>query len=287
MKKLMIFTMLFILLMTGFSQQEGDYNRFRHSREEYIQTGRDIFDSYKYIDCNEKEIKTDIGINISIFYSDTSSIESKREAMQDLGHTNCEEVIDFYIDVLNNDTSREIRKDALLYLGWLRAKSSIPFLLGATKNNNDLAFVNKIAITLCVMEEFDMAASILDEVCFNEDGSVNRDCIIAYEYAGKTELARNFWLSEWDKHDDDESTFYIALKLTEYGVYDISFPVIKENLLYNTDKWRRHSALSGLAAIATEEALELIQNCTNDNDFVVADYAKFIIAELKKGRRNE
>jgi len=284
MKKIMIFTILFILLINGFSQEEGKYNRFRHSREEYIEIGRDMFDSYKDIDCDDIEVRVSKNLDISTYYSDTSSFESKREAMHSLGHTNCPEVIDFYVDILNNDTSTVMRNDALLYLGWLRAKSSIPSLLEAAKQNNDISFVNRIAITLCVMEEFDRAASILDKVCFNGDGSVAKECIIAYAYAGRDELVKNYYLSEWEKNNNEDSKFHIALKLTEYGVYDITFSVIKE-ALNSTHTYKRVSALYGLAAIATEEALELIHICTSDKDIVVSNTSKSILTSLKEERR--
>ena len=285
MKKLMIFTILLVLLMAGFAQQEGDYNRFRHSREEYIEIGRELAKSYiRDIDCNDKEIRTDISDYKSIFYSDTSSVESKREALHGLVYTNCQEVIDFYVDITKNDLNQEIRKDALLYLGWLRAKSSIPFLLEIAKKENNLAFIVEIATTLCVMEEFELASFILDKVCFKEDGSVKKECIGTYAFVGKDELVKNFYLSEWEKDNNEEQKFEIALRLTEYGVYDITFSVIKE-ALFSTHTYKRHSAISGLAAIASEEALELIQSCINDNDIVVANYAKFVILCLKEGRR--
>jgi HEAT repeat protein len=285
MKKMMIITMLFILVISVFPQEEGKYNRFRHSREEYIEIGRDLAESYnKNIDCDDKEIKTDIIEYKSIFYSDTSSFESKREAMHSLGHTNCPDVIDFYVDILNNDTSMVMRNDALLYLGWLRAKSSIPHLLEAAKQNNGISFVIRIATTLNVIGEFDKAASVLDRVCFNEEGSVISDCIEAYAFAGRNEIVKNYWMSEWEKDNDDERKFHIALHLTKCGIYDITFPIIKEALL-STDRYKRHSALNGLGAIATDEALELIKTCMNDNDIMIANYAKNIITSLKEGRR--
>ena len=278
----MIFTILFIILTTAFAQQEGTYNRFRHLRDEFIAVGKDLFDSYKDTDC--EEARTDINISKTIFYSDTSSVESKRDVMRWLGHTNCQEVIDFYINILNNDPNKEIRSDAVLYLGWLRAKSSIPHLLETAKKGNDLAFVVEIAGTLCVMEEYDLAASILDRVCFNEDGTVKRMCIEVYEYAGREELTRNFWLLEWEKDNDEDRKFGIALKLVEHGIHDFTFPVIKEALL-GTDRWKRYSALTKLGAIATDEALELIQGCMNDADIVIANRAKSVITSLKEGRR--
>jgi len=286
MKKITFFTMLFILLMPAFAQEEGVYNRFRHSRDEYIEIGRDLAKDYnRDIDCNDKEIRTDIIEYKSIFHSDTSSIKSKRDALHGLVYTNCQEVINFYVGLIKNDLNQEIRKDALLYLGWLRAKSSIPSLVEVAGKENNLAFIVEIAVTLCVMEEFELAASILDRVCFNEDNSVKRICIGGYAYAGRDELVKNYYLSEWEKDIDEEQQFSIALKLTEYGVYDITFPIIKETLINSTHTYKRHSAISGLAAIATEEAIELIQNCTNDNDIVVANFAKFVMECLKEGRR--
>lgn len=272
--------------LISIAQFEIKYNRFRHSREEYIIITKHIFDSYNNIeiDCNEKNTSTDINTSKSIYYSDTASIELKREALQMLSHTNCQGVIDFFVDILKNGANKDLRFDAVQGLGSLRAKSSIPFLLEVAKKENDLYFVNRIAKTLCAMEEFDLAASVLDRVCFNEDGSVVSEiCISTYGYAGRDELVKNFWLSEWEKDNDEGRKLIIALKLTEYGIYDITFPVIKE-AVQGTDTYKRHSAICGLAAIATEEALELIQNCMNDKDVVVANYAKFVIECLKEGR---
>ena len=288
MKKIMIFTILFIILTTAFAQQEGIYNPFRHTREEFIAEGRKLLDSnIRNIDCNEKEVKSDINMSKTIFYSDTSSVETKRDAMRYLAYTNCQEVIDFYVGILNNDTSEEMHSDALLYLGWIRATSSIPFLLEFSKRKNDLSFLNNIAKTLCVMEEFELAGSVLDKVCFNEDGSIKAGCISAYAFAGRDVLVKNFYLSEWKKDYDEDRKFGIALRLTEYGIYDFTFSIIKEALLDTTNTYKRVSALYGLAAIATEEALELIQNCTDDKDMIVANCAKSIVVQLNKGRREE
>jgi len=287
MKKIMILAILLILIINGFAQEEGVYNRFRHSREEYIAVMRDLAnDNVRNIDCNDERERTEINMCKTVFYSDTSSFESKRETIQILRPTNCQEVIDFYIDILKNETDTRIRHNVLECLGWTRAKSSIPFLLEVANKENDLAFVKNIARVLCVMEEFDKASFILDRLCFNEDGSVNKDCIETYAFTGKDELVKNYYLSEWEKDNDEDNKFRIALRLTEYGIYDITFSIIKENLL-GTDRWKRYSALAGLGAIATEEALELIENCMDDDDIVIANYAKFVLLCLKEGRRYE
>jgi len=285
MKKKMLSLILASICLTSIAQFEIKYNRFRHSIEERIIIARDLLSSYRdtEIDCNTKDVKTDTDMSKSIYYSDTASIESKQDALRELVHINCQEVIDFYVNILKTDPNKKLRHDAILYLGWLEAKSTIPVLLEAAKKENEFYFVKRIATTLWIMEEFDLAASLLDRVCFNEDGSVNKDCIEMYESVGRLELTRNFWLSEWEKDNDENRKLTIALKLTKHGVYDISFPVIKE-ALESSDTYKRRSAINGLATIASEEALGLIQNCMNDDDIVVANYAKSVITSLKEGR---
>jgi len=284
MKKITLSLILVSICLTSIAQFEIKYNRFRHTREEHIIIAKELTDSYKNIeiDCNDEEIRSETKTYKSIYHSDTASIESKQDVLRELVHINCQEVIDFYVDILHNDPNKQIKADAILYLGWLNAKSNIPVLLEVAKKENNLRFANRIAFTLCLMEEFELAASILDRVCFNEDGSVNKDCIENYEYAGREELVRNYWLSEWEKDNDENRKLTIALHLTKHGAYDISFSVIKE-ALEGTDTYKRRSAINGLATIASEEALELIQNCMNDEDVVVANYAKSVITSLKEG----
>jgi hypothetical protein len=283
MKKLTLIISFLGILIFANAQFEIKYNRFRHPREEYIEIKRDLAKSNNVeIDCDDEELKEDIIFYKTIFYSDTSSVESKEDALDYLGYVNCEDVIDFYVNILKNGTNRKMRLDALLYLGRLRTKSTIPLLLDVAEKVNDLYFTIEIAETLCSFEEFELAASLLDKVCFNKDGSVMKDCIGIYDHAGREEMTRNFWLSEWEKANDENSKFNIALRLTDHGIYDLPFPVLKEAIL-GTDTYKRHSAICGLAAIATEEALELIQNCLNDKDIVVANYAKFVIKCLKEG----
>jgi hypothetical protein len=118
MKKITLIIMILGVIIITSAQIEIKYNRFRHSREEYIEIGRDLAHSNS-IDCNEKEARGNINLYKSIFYSDTVSVESKQDALYNLSHTNCQEVIDFYEDIIQNDANQKMRKDALLYLGWL------------------------------------------------------------------------------------------------------------------------------------------------------------------------
>ena len=144
MKKIMLSVIILAICLTSIAQFEIKYNRFRYPREDYIQAGRDRLDSYN-IDCNAENVRIITNLYKSIYYSDTSSMESKQDALCSLGHTNCKEVIDFYVDIFKEDSNQEMRYDALKYLGWLRAKSSIPFLMEAVQKDNDVYFVNKIA----------------------------------------------------------------------------------------------------------------------------------------------
>ncbi|MDR1112644.1 MAG: hypothetical protein LBL18_02635 [Bacteroidales bacterium] len=246
------------------------YNPFRHDRDEYIKTGREMYEEFLTRVCDK-----DLATEMIQEYNKTKS----KDILYQIGYMNCDTVVPFLQNLIILD--KETRYEALTLLGWRRPYQLLPFLLELSRKEDELFFINRIAITLCVMEQFEVAGSILDKVCFNVDGSVNKDCIIAYEYAGRTDLARKFYLSEWHKENDEDRKFGIALKLVEYGIYDISFSVIKE-AIYSNDQNKRHSALYGLAAIATEEALQLIQISVKDSNIVVANTAKSIIETLKQ-----
>ena len=88
------------------AQKDKNYNPYQHAREEYIQTGKDIFESYRYTDCEIAKEWIDKYKNM--YYSDTSTIP-KHHVIWYLGKVNCPEVIEFYIDVISKDTSELVR----------------------------------------------------------------------------------------------------------------------------------------------------------------------------------
>jgi hypothetical protein len=263
----------------GFSQKDCDHNPYQHQREEYIQTGREIFNSYKDINC--KEVEELIKTAKEIYYSD-QSLASKRDAIGQLGKVNCQVVVDFFIDIVIKESSEQIRYDAIQYLGWIRAKSSIPFLLDFVKKDISKEEKFKIALSLCVMEEYDLAIQIISPFCYDHDGFVLEECIHIYEFAGKTEDAKKYYERYFENADKDHLLF-VACKLAEYGNHEKAYPILID-ALNSGDQEKMHSALFGLATIGDEKAFQLIQEQTKSKNNFIAQRSQFILNYIKRER---
>ncbi|MDD4582137.1 MAG: HEAT repeat domain-containing protein [Bacteroidales bacterium] len=261
------------------AQKDKNYNPYQHAREEYIQTGKDIFESYRYTDCEIAKEWIDKYTNM--YYSDTSTIP-KHHVIWYLGKVNCPEVIDFYIDVISKDTSERVRCDAILYLGWLRAEKSIPFLMEYIHNPISPREKVQIASTLCVMEKYDLAINILDQFCYDENGIVIGDCIWSYYMAG-SESAIKFFEYYFKK---PESRLGAALKLAQLGVYDKTYPVFIE-ALKSGDTNKMHIALNGLAAIGDKKSMRLIKEHTKNKNQFIAKRAQNILNYIEMKRREK
>jgi hypothetical protein len=181
MKNLILGCIALLSVLGATAQKCKKYNPYQHTREEYIQTGKEMFESYQYTDCEIR--KEQIDECMRLYYSDTSCIP-KHHVIWYLGKVNCPEVIEFYMDVISKDTSERVRCDAIQYLGWLRAEKSIPFLTEYADQTNSLKEKSQIALTLCVMEKYDLALNILDSFCYDENGILKGNCIGIYSFVG-------------------------------------------------------------------------------------------------------
>jgi hypothetical protein len=280
-------TVLFIFFSyAGFSQKDCDYNPYQHEREEYIQTGREIFEEYRIIDCDK--IKEQIEYVINNYYSDTSSIP-KFHIIEDIAKVNCTRVIDFFMEVISNDTSERVRCDAIQYLGWLRAKTSISFLLGYTKKDISEQEKINIAFTLCVMEEYDLAIKVLNSFCYDTNGFIKDECIQVYEFAGAIDLAREYYeyyFKKAEEYPEQYDLFHAATKLIEYGHYEKAYPIILAEL--NSDnKYRVMSALYGLARIGDEKSMDVIREYSLNKEKIACKTAQFILDYIEMKRRKK
>ena len=254
-----------------------NYNPYQHAREEYIQTGKDIFESYRYTDC--KIAKEWIDKYTNMYYSDTSTIRNTMDMVS--WQVNCPEVIDFYIDVISKDTSERVRCDAILYLGWLRAEKSIPFLMEYIHNPISREKSSNRLNALC-NEKYDLAINILDQFCYDENGIVIGDCIWSYYMAG-SESAIKFFEYYFKK---PESRLGAALKLAQLGVYDKTYPVFIE-ALKSGDTNKMHIALNGLAAIGDKKSMRLIKEHTKNKNQFIAKRAQNILNYIEMKRREK
>jgi HEAT repeat protein len=97
--------------------------------------------------------------------------------------------------------------------------------------------------------------TILDEICYDAPLEVLATCILNYFNIGES-AAIKFFNSHLEK---EEFKLYAALFLAQLGEHKQTFPIFAA-ALSSEDEYEVHTAIMGLAAIGTEEAIELILN---------------------------
>ncbi len=150
----------------------------RQRQQDYVQTGREMKAETKNVDCIGKASYIQEIINV---YDTTKSNDIKQVFMIKIARMSCPEVISFFERVISTDTSELIRCNAIMYLGWIDAQSSIPFLL-ARVNNQTISNYEKanIGTTFAVLENWRNAEPILNRYCFNLEKRFCQTCLWAY-----------------------------------------------------------------------------------------------------------
>jgi HEAT repeat protein len=276
-------TVLFIFFSyAGFSQKDCDYNPYQHQREEYIETINEIYQEDKDIDCElaeewiqkgEEEYKSDL------------SEDSKIKILGKIAKINCPRAMRFFMNVILNDTSVNIREPAIGALSWFSSKEIIPFLKSYYKEELPQIEKLSIALVLCRLKEYDLAVNFLNSFCYDTNGFIKDECIQVYEFAGKTEIARKYY-EHYFESADEEHLLFAATKLAEYGNYEKAYPILVKSL--NDDNQSNIvSALYGLATIGDEESMNLIRERTKSDNEFIAKKAKWIFQYIEMKRREK
>jgi hypothetical protein len=124
------------------------------------------------------------------------------------------------------------------------------------------------------------SVSILDEICYDAPLNVLATCILNYFNIGGSS-AMKFFNSHLEK---EEFKLYAALFLAQLGEHKQTFPIFAV-ALSSDDNYEVHTAIMGLVAIGTEEAMQLIGNIPREKTkyTLKESLIDFDIKELKKG----
>jgi HEAT repeat protein len=126
----------------------------------------------------------------------------------------------------------------------------------------------------------EQSIAILDEICYDAPLDVLATCILNY-FKLKDSAAINFFNAHLEK---EEFKLHAALFLARLGEHKQTFPIFKA-ALSSDDEHEVHTAIMGLAAIGTEEALELLRNLPPEKNRVTQRESRinFNLNEIKKG----
>jgi tetratricopeptide (TPR) repeat protein len=256
-----------------------DYNPYQHQREEYIQTIKEFYQEFISTPCNETEaIKL-----IEEYHKDKQDVQRK-EILNRINGMNCDTVFYFLKQQLLSDSSERGKIEWIGLIGCRNPQESVSLFSAIEEKDTSIDVKLKIAFYFCGMGEYAMAINILDKICTT---NTMDKCIPIYEFAGESNVARAYYLSEWNKLKPNDDNFGIAMKLAEYGIDDIAFPIIRDTLLYSNNQYRQLSALYGLASIGTEKAFQLIKSFHSNKNTLLANDSKLIFTHIDKKRREK
>lgn len=261
MKRHILLLSLLGILIIANAQTEKDYNPYRYEERkattEQIRAKAD--QEFLAKKCDAMQLKILIEN-----YNTTKNTQNLQSISWDY---NCPEVIDFAIDLINTSPDKEARKIAIEMLGIRKHYDAIPLLLNHVKK--EIPSDEKIvaASVLATLGKKTEALEILDCNCYGMD-EMDDNCIYTYFGLFDKETAIKYFEHYFNK---PETQLEAAAWLAIFGVYDKTFPLFVEFLKNNTTYSKGIDySLVGLAAIGTEEALEIIKQQTKNNTSLIA-----------------
>lgn len=277
MKKItLILIILGVFIITN-AQTEKEYNPYRY--EEKRATQEKI-----YTEAYQEFLAK--GCNIS-------QLQKAKEYYNETGYTmylsgmldcNCQEAIDYAIELMNTSPDKEARKMSIDLLGFRRYYEAIPLLLEHVKKNISPDEKIVIAKALVFLDRKTEALDIFNSNCYSLD-DMNDDCIWTYFTSFDYPIAIKYFEYYFTK---PETQLEAACWLAILGIYDKTFPLFVEYLKSNTTyKRETEYSLVGLAAIGTEEAIEVIKQQTKNNTSLIARSATLILDRIMKERREK
>jgi len=288
---LMVFILLVLTIPTLNAQT--NYNPWQHIREQRIQIGLNPMPEYLSENCDtaKNAIKDYMEIR-KLMSDDSTTYGDIYLSLRYLSFFQCSESYEFIKNLILTDTSEKIRCDAIRLLGWMRSVESITFLKRLLKKEK-LSTKEKYHIisAFCLIAVYnewqdiiDEFVILLDEFCGFQNGMV-RDCSdencseLYFMIGGETAL--NYFSYCFDT---EELKVEAALKLTQLGEYETTFPIFAD-AINSGDTDNMFIAMQGLATIGTEEALQLIREQAQNEKEIVAVMANWILKYMneKKG----
>jgi hypothetical protein len=166
-------------------------------------------------------------------------------------------MISLFEKIILTDTSFIMRDDALMFLGWVDAQSSIPFLLEYYKKQG-LSEREKVRIgtTLAVLESWDNATKVLDENCYDLDKDICSLCETAY-YKVWNKSSLKYYKYIFNNKEFGERRD-AALRIAEIGDMQTVHNYLKKDL--NSSRSGRVVTMRKLSKIGDKKSMKLVEN---------------------------
>lgn len=277
MNKLMLICLL-LISMSSFSQQEmKDFKIIgREWQQDYVNTMRGFVEENKQIPYNEN---TKASLDTIIFYYNNETNIKKKQFFLQFIKLYSQESIDFLEDIVQNESSEELRISAINSLAFIGSTESIPFLLGRTEDDN-VSDYEKVIIAsgLILLQDTVNGETLLNNYCYSNDSMLCYKCIWSYYMLGNTS-AINYYRYLINNLKDDINVNIAVQKLAELGDIETAYPVMEK--IMNDENSIKGGIMRILKAIGDDKSIQLIKKTLNDKNETNKDYAKKILKNIK------
>lgn len=277
MNKLMLICLL-LISMSSFSQQEmKDFKIIgREWQQDYVNTMRGFVEENKQIPYNEN---TKASLDTIIFYYNNETNIKKKQFFLQFIKLYSQESIDFLEDIVQNESSEELRISAINSLAFIGSTESIPFLLGTTEDDN-VSDYEKVIIAsgLILLQDTVNGETLLNNYCYSNDSMLCYKCIWSYYMLGNTS-AINYYRYLINNLKDDINVNIAVQKLAELGDIETAYPVMEK--IMNDENSIKGGIMRILKAIGDDKSIQLIKKTLNDKNETNKDYAKKILKNIK------
>ena len=277
MNKLMLICLL-LISMSSFSQQEmKDFKIIgREWQQDYVNTMRGFVEENKQIPYNEN---TKASLDTIIFYYNNETNIKKKQFFLQFIKLYSQESIDFLEDIVQNESSEELRISAINSLAFIGSTESIPFLLGRTEDDN-VSDYEKVIIAsgLILLQDTVNGETLLNNYCYSNDSMLCYKCILSYYMLGNTS-AINYYRYLINNSKDYINVNIAVQKLAELGDIETAYPVMEK--IMNEENSIKGGIMRILKAMGDDKSIQLIKKTLNDKNEANKDYAKKILKNIK------
>ena len=261
-----------------------DYHPYEYAQEELFLTSLGVREVYESDDC-------DRAIEIINRFSQAEARGDEKEKynlMRSVSFFQCEESYNFLETQIKRNPSETDRCNAIMFLAWMLNPDYLPCILEYAKKDR-LSIQEKAAIATAFMvfgihdanlDLKEQAIKMLDEICVDAPPQILGSCILNY-FSLRGDMAIKFFTAQLKQ---EEFKLYAALFLAQLGEHEQAFPILVE-ALSSEDTYEIHTAVMGLAAIGTGEAIQLIRNLPPEKNrhTLKRPQINFDLMNIKKG----
>jgi tetratricopeptide (TPR) repeat protein len=271
-----VLTLFFSYALTVLTAQTLNYayHPYECAQEELFINSPSFRERHENHDCETARALTNRFYNAET----KGNNDEKWNILKSVSFSPCAESYHFLETIINNSNSETDRCNALINLAWMRNPDKLPSILEYSRKLT-LSVREKAAVATALTiygirdslpHLVAQSVTILDEIGYNCPEDILEHCILSYWMIGGN-AAINFFSSHLEK---EEYRLYAALFLAQLGEHKKTFPIFKA-ALSSDDEYKVHTAAMGLAAISTEEAIELLINLPTNKNRCALKVARF------------